>query len=478
MKKRRNLNAFLNIAIAALSVTAVFTVLTTLELETSDTPPISLGTSITVISESEPLPFSESGIDSTAEETPTMIEAASTETTPPETAATTAPLPVTVAQTMPLAATNEENSPSEMDFSGVIEDVETEAETTAKTTVPSVKTTTTKATTKKVLDLELHEETEPDEFQLYEEFEEEQSLIIITLPTTTTTAATTTTPATSFITGYTDPTTDTTTAATLPNTPAVIPGSEKTTATVNGSRATYDTYDLVCGIVNAEIGSIFDDDAIKAQAVAAYTYLKFNEQNGTTASVYYKANYSDRIKQLTAEVYGQAVYYDGKYAQTVYAASTAGTTASAKTVWNINLPYLVSVQAPHDIASDPHYGLRKSFSVSEIKNALESYLNITLSDNPQNWLTVTGRVDGSYVSALSVDGQKTVTGRQMRENIMDFDLKSAAFDVTFDGQNFVFTTYGYGHGVGLSQYGANILAEQGYSYIQILKFYYSGVEIR
>jgi stage II sporulation protein D len=476
MKKRRNLNAFLNIAIAALSVTAVFTVFKTLELETSETPPISLGTSITVIS--EPEPFTESGAGGITDE---MSETTPPQTTAPAKAAvTTPPTADIVAQTVPLAASNDANSRFEMDFSAVIEDVEvttakTEAESTSKTTAPSVKATTAKTTTKKVLDL--HEESEAAEFQLFEEYEEEQSLIVITLPPATTTAATTTTPATSFITGYTDPTTATTTA-TPESAPSAIIGSEQITATVNGSRATYDTYDLVCGIVNAEIGSIFDDEAIKAQAVAAYTYLKYNVANGTTPSVYYKANYSERIKTLTAEVYGQAIYYDGKYVQSVYAASTAGTTASAKTVWNINLPYLVSVQTPFDLASDPHYGLRKSFTVSEIKSALESYLNITLSDNPANWLSITARVDGAYVSELSVDGQKTVSGRKMRENILDFDLKSAAFDVVFDGQNFVFTTYGYGHGVGLSQYGANILAEQGYSYVEILKYYYTGVEVR
>jgi stage II sporulation protein D len=476
MKKRRNLNVLLNIAIAALSVTAVFTVFTTLEFETSDTPPISLGTSLVVISETELTPPIGSLQADNTPQTPETTGTTAKGTTAPAT--TTAPPAVTIAQTMPLAGSKEANSGAFANFPAVIEDVTTkakQAETTAKTTVPSIKTTTVKTTTKKPTDLELYEETEPPEYQLYEEFEEEQSLIVITLPVTTTAA---TTSPTSFITGFVDPTTPsaTTTAAMPENTP--LPVSENITATVNGSRATYDTFDLVCGIVNAEIGSIFSDDAIKAQAVAAYTYLMYNVENGTTPSVYYKANYSDRIKNLTASVFGQAVYYNGEYAQTVYSASTGGTTASAKTVWNTDIPYLISKATPHDIASDPHYGLRKTFTVTEIKNALENYFGITLSDNPANWLTVTSRVDGNYVSELLVDGQKTVSGRKMRENIMDFDIKSAAFDVSFDGQNFVFTTYGYGHGVGLSQYGADILADQGYSYVDILKFYYTGVEVR
>ena len=129
------------------------------------------------------------------------------------------------------------------------------------------------------------------------------------------------------------------------------------------------------------------------------------------------------------------------------------------------------------MASDPNYGVITTFSESYIKNALESYLGITLSDNPANWLTVTGRIDGNYVSSVSVDGQVSVSGRKIRENILKYGIKSWCFDVSYADGEFTFVTYGYGHGVGMSQNGANILAKQGYTYDQILQYYFPGITV-
>jgi stage II sporulation protein D len=460
---RNKLNALLNIAIAALSVTAVFAVFTSLEFETAEEPPVSIGTTLAVISEPDIIPETV--------QTP--------ETTQTTAVTTTAPPPATVATTRPLAA-SVETSTAYITSEPVIEDVVTTTvteppETTAKTTVPSIKTTAATTTTKKPPeDLLLYEETEAPENQLVEEYEEEQSLIVITMPATTTTAATT--PATSFITGYTDP--PQSTAATSEAPPVNIPVSDNITARVNGSKGSYNTFDLVCGIVQQEVGSGFDDEAIKAQAVAAYTYLQYNVQNGDTPSVSANFNYNDKIKNNVAAVFGEAVYYNGKYAQTVYSASSGGYTASAQTVWGGHIAYLVSVPTPHDVASDPNYGIKKTISASDVKNAIERNLGITLSPNPSNWVSIASRVDGIYVDDVLIDDQRTISGADFREEIMNYDIRSAAFDVHYDGENFVFTTYGYGHGVGMSQHGANILAKQGYSYIEILKYYYTGVEIK
>jgi stage II sporulation protein D len=94
-------------------------------------------------------------------------------------------------------------------------------------------------------------------------------------------------------------------------------------------------------------------------------------------------------------------------------------------------------------------------------------------------------VDDVYVGTLSIGGHtsysgKTITGRVFRETIMDFKLRSSSFDIVYDAgtDTFVITTYGYGHGVGMSQYGANYLAEyKGYTYKQILEFFYKGCEV-
>ena len=256
-----------------------------------------------------------------------------------------------------------------------------------------------------------------------------------------------------------------------------VSSNETFTAKFEGSVHTVNAYDLICWIVNNEISESFSDEAIKAQAVAAYSYVKYHNVNGLTPTVLIKRNPSQRIQNLVSSVWGVCCYYNGEVAQTVYMASSSGYTADARNVWGGYVPYLVSVRCPLDAEYDPNYGSTMTVSESSMRSNLESCLGITLSNNPYNWLTVTGYVDGNYVSDISVDGQKTISGRKLRENVLGYRLKSAAFDVYFDGTNFVFTTYGYGHGVGMSQNGANILGKQGYSYVEILKFYFTGIEV-
>ena len=256
-----------------------------------------------------------------------------------------------------------------------------------------------------------------------------------------------------------------------------VSSNETFTAKFEGSVHTVNAYDLICWIVNNEISESFSDEAIKAQAVAAYSYVKYHNVNGLTPTVLIKRNPSQRIQNLVSSVWGVCCYYNGEVAQTVYMASSSGYTADARNVWGGYVPYLVSVRCPLDAEYDPNYGSTMTVSESSMRSNLESCLGITLSNNPYNWLTVTGYVDGNYVSDINVDGQKTISGRKLRENVLGYRLKSAAFDVYFDGSDFVFTTYGYGHGVGMSQNGANILGKQGYSYVEILKFYFTGIEV-
>lgn len=255
-------------------------------------------------------------------------------------------------------------------------------------------------------------------------------------------------------------------------------GTEIVTARFDGSVQEINAYDLVCMIVSTEMSPSFNQEALKAQAVAAYSYVKYHNVNGLIPSVLVKHNIPDEVRQAVDAVFGKCCYYNGSPAQTVYTASSAGTTASAENVWGGNpVPYLTSVATPFDVASDPNYGVISTFSESYIRSAFESYLGITLSDDPANWLTVTGRIDGNYVSSVNVDGQVTVSGRKIRENILKFGIKSWCFDVSYADGEFTFVTYGYGHGVGMSQNGANILAKQGYTYDQILQYYFPGTTI-
>jgi stage II sporulation protein D len=319
-----------------------------------------------------------------------------------------------------------------------------------------------------------------------------------TTSATTTTAATTTekpaittsytqtTPYYTYDTSYYDTTTlyttfattaETTVQTTAPvNNPPI--GNETLSVRLNGSVQQINAYDLVCMIVTSEMGSSFTDEAIKAQAVAAYCYVKYNNLNGISPSVVASSSVPDRIKSLVSSVWGVACYYNGTIAQTVYCASSAGYTASSVNVWGGNYSYLTSVSCPFDAQGDPNYGITKTFSESEMRSYLEGSLGITLSNDPSKWLTVTSYVDTVYVGSINVDGQKTITGRYLRENILGYRLRSASFNVVYSNGQFIFTTYGYGHGVGMSQNGANILAKQGYTYVDILKYYYTGITVR
>ena len=254
-------------------------------------------------------------------------------------------------------------------------------------------------------------------------------------------------------------------------------GNEVFTAKYGGSVHTDNAFDLVCRIVNNEISTSFSDEAIRAQAVAAYSYVKYHNVNGLTPSVLVRSNPPQRIVDLVSSVWGKCCYYNGKVAQTVYMASSSGYTASSVNVWGGSIPYLVSVECPFDADGDPNYGKQTKFSESEIRSSLERYLGITLSDNPENWLTVTGHIDGNYVSTVDVDGQATITGRKLRESVLSYNLRSASFDISYSDGYFIFTTYGWGHGVGMSQNGANYLAKLGYTYDQILKYYYTGIDV-
>ena len=239
-----------------------------------------------------------------------------------------------------------------------------------------------------------------------------------------------------------------------------------------------------------EIGGSFNEEAIKAQAVAAYTYIKYYNNSGNVPYVAVRTP-NDKVKQCVNEVLGEAVYYDGALIQAVYGASTAGYTASAKNVWGIDYPYLPSHKCELDALYDPNYGVKTSFTSDEIRKYVRNATGIELSGDPGTWFAIKEYVDNVYVGTFSIGGHteyvnnsgKTVniTGRVMREDIMDFNLRSSSFDVSYsaDSDKFTFTTYGYGHGVGLSQHGANNLANfWNYSYREILEFYYPGTEIR
>ena len=248
---------------------------------------------------------------------------------------------------------------------------------------------------------------------------------------------------------------------------------------------------MVCQIVAAEMNSDFNEEAIKAQAIATYSYLKYSNQKGVSPSVTVKTSVPTKTANAIKSVFGLTAYYNGAVAQTVYCASTGGFTAAAKNVWNSDIPYLQSVVGEYDNC-DRYYGVSKTFTEAEVRSIIENATGLSLSDNPANWFTQLpaeqgGIVDGGYIGNMLIDGNSCytkngnnvqITGRVIRENIFAFRLNSAKFSVTYNNGIFTFTTYGYGHGVGMSQLGANLYATKGgYNYMQILQHYYTGITV-
>lgn len=317
--------------------------------------------------------------------------------------------------------------------------------------------------------------------------------IVIKPVTTTTYEQTVPVPETSFTTAASA--TTTTTVTTVDETPAPVPedptGEQFTVRDhLTGSYYTGSAREIVARALVGEISNWFPDEAIKAQAVAEYTYIKKENMRGnspTTALRTAAEGVDDRIYRLVDEVLGEAIYYNGEMIQCVFFASSCGYTNSSLNVWGVDYPYLRSVDCPLDASTDPNWADTDSYSSEYIKNAVQSTLGITLTGDPSGWFKINSRLDNrehGWITSLSVGGMtvangKNIDGRTMRETVLNYSLKSAAFELKYDktADEFIFTTYGYGHGVGLSQWGAKALAENGYNYKQILQHYFTGVEV-
>lgn len=242
--------------------------------------------------------------------------------------------------------------------------------------------------------------------------------------------------------------------------------------------------DYVIGVVGSEMPALFNIEALKAQSVAARTYALKKTSMGatltaTTSDQVYKTNdqlkamwgnsydtYYNKVKNAVLATKGEVMAYNGNYIDAVYFSTSNGRTEDPIYVWSYTQPYLKSVDSKWDIGTT-FFNATKTISKSEISSKLG--VNLTsISEITINSLTTGGRVN-----SITIAG-KEFTGVQIRTLL---GLRSADFTVSESGNNIVFTTKGWGHGVGMSQYGANGMANAGYSYSQILKHYYTGISI-
>lgn len=244
-----------------------------------------------------------------------------------------------------------------------------------------------------------------------------------------------------------------------------------------GSKRSGSPEELIPQIVMNEMGTGFSQEALKAQAVAAYSFVRYQNAHGIVPTFYLNTPSAD-VSQACSSVLGQAVYADGSIAFTPFYATSAGITAASSDVWSGSYSYLVPVDSSIDEKASG-YEKSVSFGADEVAAKVKKAMGVDLyaySDSPEDWFGIESYTEGDqYVKEIRV-GNKTTSGRAFREQVMN--LRSAAFDIDYDGSRFTFTTRGYGHGVGMSQNGANLYAKEGWSYTDILEHYYPGTQVR
>lgn len=247
-------------------------------------------------------------------------------------------------------------------------------------------------------------------------------------------------------------------------------------------------YDLVCQVLQNETHGNLAPEALKAHVVATYSMIKYNNAAGIAPAVLLNTDVSAAVKNAVDAVLGVAVYYKGQYANTVYHSTSSGATTSSQAVWGGALPYLVSVESEYDRKS-PYYKSSYTISEKDFAAKVKKVYGITLDGDPEDWIAIEHDAPGGYVGTVEIGGETrsqggtygtgAITGRSVREKLLAFSLRSHCFDVSYSTskERFEFTVYGYGHGVGMSQYGAHYMALDGYDYVEILEHYYTGADI-
>ena len=252
--------------------------------------------------------------------------------------------------------------------------------------------------------------------------------------------------------------------------------------------------EYLVGVVLAEMPASFHLQALKAQAVAARTFAAGKILKGKHDDCDICADssccqawsdpetaaqklgqswqmYLDKVKQAVHETQGQVLTYEGELIEAVYFSCSGGKTEDAVAVWGSEVPYLRSVDsAGEEMAAK--YTSRKIFTAQELRQRLSPH-GARLDGKPEIWFGKAEYTRGGGVAQIVVGGQ-TFTGTQLRSIL---GLNSAMFNVSVSNDEIVFHVQGYGHRVGMSQYGANAMAEQGYDYKEILSHYYTDVQI-
>lgn len=268
----------------------------------------------------------------------------------------------------------------------------------------------------------------------------------------------------------------------------------------SGQILTVTARDYMLGAAAAEMPADWPEEALKAQMVAAWSYALFQQRQALAAGqahdvaadparrqgfmtrevlesywgVDFDANYA-RLAALADQVAGWVVEWEGEPAACCYHASSCGATEASQNVWTEALPYLQGVDSPWDAQAEG-WEVTVTYTVQQMTDALQLNFadrGLDLSGEPAGWFGEATRTAAGYVASQPVGGA-TLTGVELRGAL---GLRSAAFTVAFTEGAFAVTTRGYGHGVGLSQWGARGMALEGSSCAEILAWYYPGTQL-
>lgn len=287
--------------------------------------------------------------------------------------------------------------------------------------------------------------------------------------------------------------------------PGIAPGT--VTVYINSSQRieTMPLEEYVKGVVAAEMPASFEMEALKAQAVSArtYVYKRSKESEGGGCNLHPGADvcddpthcqamisktqmlkkwgffsyyhYLSKVSQAVDSTSGMVIQYNEKPIDPLFFSTSNGKTENSEDVWDTAFPYLKSVVSPGEEIS-PRFLSVKQVPMEDVSHKLRGKWPDLVFDpkDPTKQWKVEATSTGGRISTLNLGG-KTVRGTEIRAL---FDLYSTDIKWEKSGDNVKFTCKGYGHGVGMSQYGANAMAQSGSNYVDILKHYYTGIEVK
>lgn len=241
----------------------------------------------------------------------------------------------------------------------------------------------------------------------------------------------------------------------------------------------------VLRVVLGEVPADFEMEALKAQAVAARTFaLKLNESKrhggavctGSSCCQAYQTEEDylnhggtskklDKVRQAVNDTRGEVLTYDGELINATFFSCSGGSTEDAQAVWGYDVPYLQAVKSPGEEEAAAYYR-EKTFTAKEFRKALA----VSLKGEPESWFGKVSYTEGGGVEYMTIGGVR-YRGTTLRALL---GLRSTMFTIHVEQGNIVISTRGYGHRVGMSQYGADAMALAGSDYTQILAHYYTG----